>query len=194
MKLCNICKTCEIEKKESYCKSCKSAKWKEYYIKNFDKLAEANKKYKQDNIEKTRETRRKSNKKRWDNLYGKDQEFTQRIKRNVSNSYQKHKEKHLKYNKEYKEKNRDYYRNAESIRRAGVRKSNLCKEQLNNCKEIYKEGLKQDKQVDHIIPLKHKDVCGLHVPWNLQLLTEEENSYKRNKFDGTPENESWRKK
>lgn len=60
-------------------------------------------------------------------------------------------------------------------------------------KEIYAIYKKCPKgyEVDHIIPVNNKNVCGLTVPWNLQYLPSELNLKKNNRFDGTYDNSDW---
>ena len=54
--------------------------------------------------------------------------------------------------------------------------------QIGEMVRIYKAASELSKQVDHIVPLQGETVCGLHVPWNLQLLTATENRQKSNKL------------
>jgi hypothetical protein len=57
-----------------------------------------------------------------------------------------------------------------------------------NIKEIYKQAVSLTEstgirhEVDHIIPLTNKLVCGLHNEFNLQILPMSENRSKNNKF------------
>jgi hypothetical protein len=65
--------------------------------------------------------------------------------------------------------------------------------EYNELKEFYSKT-PEGMVVDHIIPLNHPDVCGLHCKANLQYLSTDKNSKKSNKFDGTTSNKSWTKK
>lgn len=47
---------------------------------------------------------------------------------------------------------------------------------------IYKEAREKGLTVDHIVPLAGDGVCGLHVPWNLQLMTLGDNIKKGNRY------------
>ena len=53
---------------------------------------------------------------------------------------------------------------------------------LSAIQAIYIEAARTGKHVDHIIPLQHPRVCGLHVESNLQLLSPHENYVKRNRW------------
>ena len=85
-------------------------------------------------------------------------------------------------------KKRPDLKNANTAKRRASKKNATLKGFDNELKEVYKQcktlQLTSDVKlvVDHIIPLTNLNVCGLHVPWNLQIITEQENLQKHNKF------------
>ena len=55
-------------------------------------------------------------------------------------------------------------------------------------REIY-AACPKGMTVDHFVPINGENVCGLHVPWNLQYLLPQENSAKGNQWPWQPEDE-----
>jgi len=73
----------------------------------------------------------------------------------------------------------------ENCRRYQAKKLNatpawLSMEQIKEIKAFYLK-CPDGHEVDHIVPLRGKDVCGLHVPWNLQHLPKSANRQKSNR-------------
>ncbi len=64
----------------------------------------------------------------------------------------------------------------------------LTKEHIEQMKEKYRLAKELTKitgieyHVDHMIPLKGEGCCGLHIPWNLRVITAKENLSKGNRW------------
>lgn len=93
--------------------------------------------------------------------------------------YKKHLEKSREERKEYDKENRKAKTAREAKRRAKRLHATIGNFDA-EIKEIY-INCPEGHHVDHIIPLQGENVTGLHVPWNLQYLTAEENLRKSNK-------------
>ena len=149
----------------SYCKECNKQKTAKYYKANKEKIKEATKLWKEKNYKRHRELQ-----KRWEN---KNKEKT---KLRIA-AWQK-KNKH-------KVSAKTQQRNAAKLKATPLW---LTEDHLWMIEEIYElrdlrsEATSIAHQVDHIIPLRGKGVCGLHVPWNLQVITAYENKVKGNKY------------
>lgn len=99
------------------------------------------------------------------------------------------------YKDKHKSKNPDLYRAYVSFRRRRFRDATpkwLTKEHKRAIRQLYIDAMTVSRVtgvpyvVDHFIPLLGSTVSGLHVPWNLRVITREENLAKSNQVVDTP--------
>jgi hypothetical protein len=105
--------------------------------------------------------------------------------------YLEQRDKKIEYQKEWNNKNRRKraeYKAKEYTARSLAKRKGLSAEDRNWMTAIYKSCVEVTActgvlhHVDHVLPIRSKEVCGLHVPWNLQIIPAEENIHKGNKL------------
>jgi len=96
-----------------------------------------------------------------------------------------------RYRNVWNEQNVDLVRAKTKNRRRKHRNATppwLTRRQKTEMRSMYQIAITMSKTtgeayvVDHIWPLQHETVCGLHVPWNLRVITRTENAVKYNKL------------
>lgn len=174
-KPCNRGHICERNTRDKGCIECHNISMIKWRQKNPDKVEETaknwRKKYYLDNKEVI-----KARTKEWN-------------KNNSEYAKKRCAEYRLKNEIKLKESRKQNYKNNPYPARFLAKLHKLKKKQavpkwanLDKIKEIYK-NCPEGYQVDHVIPLQGKIVCGLHVDNNLQYLTPLENMSKSNKFE-----------
>lgn len=107
--------------------------------------------------------------------------------------HKKYRERDPEKRKEYLRKHRSTpeakakraaYEAARRFKKLSATPSWLTDEDKQNIMQIYAYAASLGYHVDHIVPLKNPEVCGLHVPWNLQALPPIDNMKKKNSFLG----------
>ena len=151
------------------------------------------KEWKEKNPEKFKANQKKSKKKNALKIKKKSAEYYQENKEHYSENgkvwRENNPEKEKARGKRYRKENKGVTNAKTAKRRAQKLNATpkwISEEQILEIKDIYKKSAQKTKEtgikhtVDHILPLQGENVCGLHVPWNLRVITNKENSAKNN--------------
>ncbi len=150
----------------------------EWRAKNFDRIKQQKAEYYQKNKE------RKA-------IYAKEQRELKReeYQLRAQKYYADNKEKVSATNKKWREENPGIRRMHKANRDAAQLQATpkwLTSDDRELMGLVYAEAAYRGMMVDHIVPLQGKNVCGLHIYYNTQLLTKQENSIKHNKWPCEP--------
>ena len=167
--------------RQGKCKECSKKLNADRYLNKKEHIKKLNLKWKSENRDKVNEIQRRY-------IFNNLEKVRQRFISWAENNKDYNNYRCVEWKSENKERVAYYNSNRRSIKN-NASLNNSFKQEI---KEVYLNR-KDGYEVDHIIPLSNKSVCGLHVPWNLQLITIEENRKKSNNFDFTNENNSWKK-
>lgn len=201
-----VCSKCNFEKPFSeFAKQKKNKSGIDSRCGECARLAAAE--YRKVNLEKARESSRRSTAKNPERRkqtlaawLSENRERSRAIKRNWRNSNlekaraieaesrKSTRDTTLARKRSYAKNNRPKYAHYSNLRRARLLQATPAWVDLAAIERIYWEcSVMNDltgetHHVDHIVPLINDSVCGLHVPWNLQIILERENRSKGNKF------------
>tara|TARA_R100000900_G_scaffold2393_1_gene4080 strand:- start:94 stop:702 length:609 start_codon:yes stop_codon:yes gene_type:complete len=163
-------------------------KLKDYYINNLTVIKEKAKKYRKENLKRIKKAQNEYYYKNKELVDSKARQY-QKNNREKQNAYKKRyyelnpleKEKAKQRIIKWKLKNRNKLNFYTRLRQANKIKATPKWANLEKIKQIYLNR-PSGYHVDHIIPLKNKNVCGLHVENNLEIVTAKYNLKKSNKF------------
>lgn len=165
---------------QSSCKVCKAIYNRSWGQANKERRVESSLKWRKANPEKQRAYNKK-----WSALNYEKQSPLQKEWRKANPERQK------KYRKQWRKTNKNLVYAYNAKRRANKLKAIppwLSPEHHKEIALCYEEAQAlrlytgQEYHVDHIVPLQGKNVCGLHVPWNLQVILARDNLSKGNKY------------
>ena len=101
------------------------------------------------------------------------------------------------YSANHYQRNKGYYRNKCAIRERNLKQATPTWSISFFIEEAYELSQRRTKvtgllwEVDHIIPIVNKNVCGLHVEHNLQVVPTTWNKQKSNKWDCEKGVQTW---